>query len=434
MSNISTTATRTPYAVTNSTTGASSSTPINTASNTTPVATASTTPNVSTTPPQGANVANTQNTGTVSASTTSAYGSSASNSSSKPVSSTTVPSSSEMSNMVANTIERNGGQITIYTEGDANTTPTSSSTTPNMVANTIERNGGYITIYTEGSASTTPMSASTTPLNTSSTTPSIVEQESDKIELSYEEMIENIDNQIRLLANDSTYKHNDPEGAKTKLQELQELRLGLSQKMSVLVTNKISISSTENCKEFSFSKEEEKAFDLMVQENIMNFISTEEYSWKQWTEYSIDEKKVLLSNLAEYVSEQLGIKTPELVYFIPEKSGMNMGQYEYDIHTVNINLDCLNKGLNNGIVKTLIHELRHAYQNAVIDNPNLFIVSDETRSAWENNLTTDNYISGGKEGYREQAVEWDAINFAGQRNYINEVNKDLVVYEGSWTK
>lgn len=98
MSNISTTATRTPYAVTNSTTGVSSSTPINTASSTTPVATASTTPNVSTTPPQGANVANTHNTGTVSASTTSAYGSSASNSSSKPVSSTTPCSSDSMSN------------------------------------------------------------------------------------------------------------------------------------------------------------------------------------------------------------------------------------------------------------------------------------------------------------------------------------------------
>ena len=39
-----------------------------------------------------------------------------------------------------------------------------------------------------------------------------------------------------------------------------------------------------------------------------------------------------------------------------------------------------------------------------------------------------------KSRYREQPIEWDAINFARQKRYINVVDKQLITYEGSWEK
>ena len=44
------------------------------------------------------------------------------------------------------------------------------------------------------------------------------------------------------------------------------------------------------------------------------------------------------------------------------------------------------------------------------------------------------YINGGSNGYREQPIEWAAINFAWQKRYINAVDKQLITYEGSWEK
>ena len=79
---------------------------------------------------------------------------------------------------------------------------------------------------------------------------------------------------------------------------------------------------------------------------------------------------------------------------------------------------------------SVIHELRHAYQNAAIDNSDLYVVSDETRDVWKENI--DNYISGGQIGYEEQPIEWDVRNFANQS--LGEINIDLITYEGSWEK
>lgn len=407
MANITLTATGTPYAVTNSTTRTGSSTPVNTASSTSKVSsTASTTPSASTTSVQGANVANSKNTATVSASTTSAYGNSATNNTSKVVSSTTPSSSGTPANMVGGTLERNGGSITIYLT-DASAISNNSSTTPGS--------SGI-------SSSTTPSTGAVGNI--------------EKFDGSYLKMIEDIDKQIRILAYDSSHKNSNPEGAKKKLQELQALRKEIYQRMAPVTVNNILMESTNkaNYKEFSFSKEEEKAFDLMVQEKIMNHISSEKYSWKKWLEYTPVKKNELLLELVKYGSKQLGIETPTIRYFTPEAGDMTMGKYVSETNTILINAGCLPKSTSNEVVKILIHELRHAYQNAVIDNPGLYVVSDETRNEWQNNYNVNNYIDGGSNGYREQPVEWDAINFAKEKNYINAVDKQLITYEGSWEK
>ena len=150
MSNLTVSATTTPYAGVVSTTGSSSSTTVsNTSSATAKTVTSSTTPSSSTTAKQSVNVASSSNTATMSSSTTYAYGSSASNSTSKMVSSTTVyaTSSSTSPNVTS-----------------SSTTPnvTSSSTTPNVTSSS--------TMPNVTSSSTTPnvTSSSTTPSVTSS--------------------------------------------------------------------------------------------------------------------------------------------------------------------------------------------------------------------------------------------------------------------------
>lgn len=108
----------------------------------------------------------------------------------------------------------------------------------------------------------------------------------------------------------------------------------------------------------------------------------------------------------------------------------------FDGTYVRINEKSILPMTGNQILKTVIHELRHAYQGAAIDNPNLYVVSQETRNAWKENLSLGNYISyeEDKAAYRAQPVEWDAQNFAMQKGQIDEIDRDLVTYEGSWTK
>ena len=74
---------------------------------------------------------------------------------------------------------------------------------------------------------------------------------------------------------------------------------------------------------------------------------------------------------------------------------------------------------------TVVHELRHAYHHAAVDNPTRFQVSQETIDAWKDSF--DNYRDTGDfmddygmsrqeayDAYRNQDVERDARWFAGQ--------------------
>ena len=469
-------ATTTPYSGVISTSGSSSSTTVsNTSSATTKTVTSSTTPSSSKTVNQTVSVATSSNTATLSSSTTYAYGNSASNSTSKMVSSTTLPYgtlernggtitiltsssttpsvtsssatpqvSSSSTTLPAGTLERNGGYITIYSSSSTTPSATSSSTTPQVSSSsttlppgTIERNGGYITILTSSSTTPNISSGDTTISTGATTTPAAPELDVNKIDYYYSSIIEEIDNQIRALAYDSALKHEDPDGAKEKLAELQAMRQQIYQKMAM--HNSISASVVEDIEyeAFSFTREEEKEFDLMVQENIMEFISQEEYSWIQWLKYTPEEKKELLIELAEYVCGQLGIPIPMIEYTEVLKPA---GRFIYDDsdennikRTIQIPAANIGNGAANGVVETLIHELRHGYQWEVIMNPNLYVVSEETIAEWENNLNPETYVGSIQEDlYRAQAVEWDAVNFAKQTDNIKLVNTDLVTYEGSW--
>lgn len=63
------------------------------------------------------------------------------------------------------------------------------------------------------------------------------------------------------------------------------------------------------------------------------------------------------------------------------------------------------------LMGTITHELRHAYQHQAVDNPENFVVTEETIDVWETNF--DNYISPSTDFdlYQEQPVEVDAREF-----------------------
>ena len=102
-----------------------------------------------------------------------------------------------------------------------------------------------------------------------------------------------------------------------------------------------------------------------------------------------------------------------------------LGQYSHSKRTVSINEWVIETRRDSySLMKTVVHEMRHAYQHSACDNPDQFIVSEETIQKWQNSF--DNYKSqsgfmstGMNESeafraYRNQAVEADARNFAKQ--------------------
>lgn len=257
-----------------------------------------------------------------------------------------------------------------------------------------------------------------------------------------------IDKQISDLAWNSERKNNQLEEAKTELEEMESQRKLICENLDELEKQldtynelfpnaEVPSPYIINTEPFSFTREEEKAFDLAVQGRIMEFISQEEYSQAKWMRYSPIEKNERLKILTEYVCKQLGIEICGLLYDNIDSVGAFNGEYMI------INIGCLDPKAGKQVLKTVIHELRHAYQNAVIDNPNLYVVSEETRMVWyENTRIEGNYIRLDSETatteewnrYYAQPVEWDARNFAMQYEEIKDIDRDLITYEGSWLK
>lgn len=80
------------------------------------------------------------------------------------------------------------------------------------------------------------------------------------------------------------------------------------------------------------------------------------------------------------------------------------------------------------LLNTVVHETRHAYQHAAIDNPNLYVVSNETISQWKNNIDDYTKPVEGYNSYYEQPIEWDANGFVGKLDKNNHNPQ----YAGSW--
>ena len=146
----------------------------------------------------------------------------------------------------------------------------------------------------------------------------------------------------------------------------------------------------------------------------------EEYSRKNWESASVQKKKDLLNQHMLEVSDLLNVYVrPEINFYYkePENGLISLGYYTYATRTISINEYILTSGCHDSyqLYQTVRHELRHAYQHAVVNG---FIPADgeslETIIMWQVNI--DNYISpsSGFNEYNTQPIERDARLFALQ--------------------
>lgn len=172
---------------------------------------------------------------------------------------------------------------------------------------------------------------------------------------------------------------------------------------------------------------QEEAQDLLMQEQIANLLSETRFSEKTWQTASTEERKSILNEYIQNVAGIMGLSMGSIKFFYAESQNgyYTSGQYSHSSRTVSINEWVIeNKSNSYSLMKTVVHEMRHAYQHAACDNPEQFIVSEETIQKWQDSF--DNYksqsgfmstgmnASDAFKAYRNQAVEVDARSFAKQ--------------------
>lgn len=179
------------------------------------------------------------------------------------------------------------------------------------------------------------------------------------------------------------------------------------------------------------SREEEKKADLAMQSAIFDVMDSDEFSMEAWDKASLAEREQMLMRFCEKVCAILGI--PGMVVVSVEKMDARYNG-SWDGKTIRINSLHLNDPDSYNLMRTVIHESRHAYQTAAVKNPEKFNVSKETIKQWKENNKPGNYKATSKGDpwpvYAAQPIEWDAMNFAGQDYYTDLIQNP--VYRGSW--
>ena len=178
----------------------------------------------------------------------------------------------------------------------------------------------------------------------------------------------------------------------------------------------------------SFSRDEEKMYDLSMQSQVKNLLSSNQYSETTWNNSSLEERRNILNNLLSDVSGVLGVNVNSNIQFDKFNSIYRLGEYHHSDKTIHLNATVLERYNSYELLNTIVHETRHAYQHAAIDNPNLYVVSNETISQWKNNINDYTEPAEGYNSYYEQPIEWDANGFMGKLDKDNHNPQ----YAGSW--
>ena len=162
------------------------------------------------------------------------------------------------------------------------------------------------------------------------------------------------------------------------------------------------------------------------------FLKRKEYSEATWNKASLEERKAMLTGLLGELNALMGLNVT--TYDFSNLGGSTRGLYDTSTNTVTINLDYIDpaNGISDSymVMRTMIHEMRHAYQYAAVNNPDQFNVSAETRQQWADNF--NDYKDADTYGYTEyvqQPIEYDAKRFAGQYNDIKGYDP---TYKGTW--
>lgn len=177
----------------------------------------------------------------------------------------------------------------------------------------------------------------------------------------------------------------------------------------------------------SAERQREKEHDLYMQSAIFSLLDRDGFTEQSWKQMSVEQRKQMLEKLIPEIALIMGITIGSHIGFYDGPSNNN-GYYSGDDNSIHININKLNGSDSYSITQTLIHEMRHAYQHAAVENPDQFNVSKETIDQWRDNF--DNYKSSGQYGYEayvSQPIEYDAKSFAKQSTYPANPS-----YKGSW--
>jgi hypothetical protein len=136
-----------------------------------------------------------------------------------------------------------------------------------------------------------------------------------------------------------------------------------------------------------------------------------------WDKADTEGKRQIIRLLAAEAAAVYGISIKvEFETYIPSSKGWVLyGSCNWK-GTFTFNEYVLDKGDYTRAMETVFHELRHQYQADAKNNPETFLVDDQTVEVWKRNIET-NYIAPGldltedKDFYRGQPVEVDARDF-----------------------
>lgn len=210
------------------------------------------------------------------------------------------------------------------------------------------------------------------------------------------------------------------------------------------VFGNISSSGTEinnDLDEYTFQTEVKDNY--ANQEKVREILQKEEYSEEKWDKMSVEERKQLMEKLFKEVSEILGVEGISLVFTTPETDpDMSVSTNGYNSDSkkcIAINEDKLDDDGSYDRLRTIVHELRHAYQHDVVNNPDKYKgkVSQKTIDVWTENFKPENYKKSGDD-YLAQPVEYDASSFAEQheRHMKTDENGNPYTikpeYDGGW--
>ncbi len=184
-------------------------------------------------------------------------------------------------------------------------------------------------------------------------------------------------------------------------------------------------------REETVSRLQEREMDLYMQTQISEIRRDSRFSESTWNMSSAEERQQILRDYFERVAAVMGLSDIPL-YFAPTQpetingtTYTTNGGYYPDQDFVCINSWVIeNRTDSYYLFKTIVHELRHAYQQKACRDPESFIVSEETLEEWQDSINkyknTEGFENEGMsredayDAYRNQAIEKDARKFAKQ--------------------
>ncbi|MBQ8184107.1 MAG: hypothetical protein IJ025_09455 [Clostridia bacterium] len=144
-----------------------------------------------------------------------------------------------------------------------------------------------------------------------------------------------------------------------------------------------------------------------------------------WDSLSVAEKERLIRTVALIEKDELGISNEvEITVFTEKMNDSTCGYYEDSSKEIFINYKYLNEGDMKAVLKTILHEMHHAFVHYTVENIDYeseFVKENfYYKQAWAWKENTENYISAEEsfEKYKNQPIESDARTYAEERvNY-----------------